>query len=141
MHRTIWLYYFVTGLLSFAAGLPAMDSWASALVPDLPAAACPLPAPGADLTRADLSLCLAAGFATLRDLAGDGLALLLQASPQMPAAQWLRTADAAMLLIGSLCAAIALIWGWATLMTRMAALSMAGSYTLVRAMGAALERR
>lgn len=141
MHRTIWLYYFVTGLLSFAAGLPAMDDWASALVPDLPATACRLGAAGAELSRAELSLCLAAGFATLRDLAGDGVSLLFRATTDMSAAQWMRTADVAILLIGSLCAAIALIWGWATLMTRMAALSMAGSYTLVRAVGTALERR
>ena len=135
MYRSIWMYYFVTGLLSVSAGLPAMDSWADTLLPP-DGAACHFV-----LSRADLSLCLAAGIAEARAAAGAGFALLAGIRPDMALTDWVRVADVAVIAAGLLAAALALVWVWANAMTRLAGLSLTGTYTLVRAVGLALERR
>ncbi len=139
MYRTIWSYYFITGLLSLTAGVPVMDDWASALIPQMGDATCRVV--GAGLTRADVSLCFAAGFNEVRALAGAGFDVLFNAHGGMPMAGWLQVADVLMIMLGVAAAAIALIWVWANGMTRLASLSMTGTYTLVRAVGMALERR
>jgi hypothetical protein len=140
MYRSIWMYYFITGLLSFSAGVPVMDSWASSLLPP-EGAACHLAEPLAGLTRADISLCLAAWIAEARNAAGTGFALLADIHQDMALADWLRVADVAVIAAGLLAAALAAIWVWANAMTRLAGLSLTGTYTLVRAVGIALERR
>lgn len=140
MHRTIWIYYFVTGLLSLSAGLPAIDNWATALIPHLDGVSCRLLEPGIALSRPVFSLCLAAGFNELRGLAGAGLDALLHVHGGMKLAEWLHLADVLVIMLGTAAAAIALLWVWAHGMTRLAAISMTGTYTLVRAMGLALDR-
>ncbi len=140
MYRSIWMYYFITGLLSLSAGLPAMDSWADSLLPP-EGAACQLARALATASRADLSVCLAAGFAEARAAAGAGLSVLADIHHGMALADWLRVADVAVIGAGLLAAALALVWVWANAMTRLAGLSLTGTYTLVRAVGLALERR
>ena len=141
MYRSIWLYYFITGLLSLSAGVPVMDGWASALVPDTTDAACRLSTQALSVTRADFSLCVAAGFNELRSIAGAGFDVLFQANTAMPVAGWIHVVDVLVIMSGTLAAAIALIWLWANGMTRLAGLSLTGTYTLVRAIGMALARR
>ena len=140
MYRSIWMYYFITGLLSFTAGVPAMESWADSLLPP-EGAACHLTQAIAGLSRADLSLCLAAGIAEARTAAGNGLSVLGDIHQGMALADWLRVADVVMITAGLIAAALALVWVWANSMTRLAGLSLTGTYTLVRAVGIALERR
>lgn len=141
MYRTIWTYYFLTGLLSLTAGVPVMDDWASALMPVSGDIACRLFEPGAALSRADMSLCTAAGFNELRGLAGAGFAVLFGARADMAAADWVHFADVLVIFVGTVAAAIAVICIWANGMTRLAALSLTGTYTLVRAIGMALAPR
>ena len=141
MYRTIWSYYFITGLLSFTVGVPVMDDWATALIPQASDAVCRFSAPDGGLTRAGLTLCLAAGFNELRGLAGSGFDVLFQIRADMPAAAWIHVADVLVIMLGTLAAAIALIWVWANGMTRLAGLSLTGTYTLIRAVGMALDRR
>ena len=141
MYRTIWSYYFITGLLSLTAGVPVMDDWASALIPQMGDAACRVGGSAAALTRADVSLCFAAGFNEIRALAGLGFDVLFSAHGGMPVAGWLQVADVLVIMVGVVAAAIALIWVWANGMTRLASMSMTGTYTLFRAVGMALERR
>jgi hypothetical protein len=140
MYRTIWLYYFITGLLGLTAGMPAMDGWASALLPDPASIACRLVEPDIVLSRGELSLCVAAGFNALRDIAGNGVTVLVHAHRDMPLAAWLHLADVLVILCGCVAVAVGLICVWANGMTRLASMSMTGSYTLVRAMGLALDR-
>ena len=140
MYRSIWMYYFITGLLSFTAGVPAMDSWADSLLPP-EGAACQIAQALQRFSRADLSLCLAAGIAEARSAAATGLSLLGDIHQDMPLSDWLRVADVVMITAGLLAAALALVWVWANSMTRLAGLSLTGTYTLVRAVGLALERR
>jgi hypothetical protein len=140
MYRSIWMYYFITGLLSFTAGLPAMDSWADSLLPP-EGAACHIAQALQGFSRADLSLCLAAGIAEASSAAATGLSLLGDIHQDMPLSDWLRVADVVMITAGLLAAALALVWVWANSMTRLAGLSLTGTYTLVRAVGLALERR
>ena len=140
MYRSIWMYYFITGLLSVSAGVPAMDSWADAVLP-AEGAACQLVQAVGSLTRADLSLCLAAGFAEARAAAGAGWSVLADIHHGMTLADWLRVADVAVIAAGLVAAALAVVWVWANAMTRLAGLSLTGTYTLVRAVGIALERR
>lgn len=140
MYRSIWMYYFITGLLSFSAGLPAMDGWADSLLP-AEGATCRLAQAVATLSRAELSLCLATGFAEARSAAGAGLSLLGDIHQGMAWTDWLRVADVAVIGAGLLAAALALVWVWTNAMTRLAGLSLTGTYTLVRAVGIALERR
>ena len=140
MYRSIWMYYFITGLLSFTAGVPAMDSWADSLLPP-EGAACQIAQALQGFSRADLSLCLAAGIAEARSAAATGLSLLGDIHQDMPLSDWLRVADVVMITAGLLAAALALVWVWANSMTRLAGLSLTGTYTLVRAVGLALERR
>ena len=139
MYRTIWSYYFITGLLSLTAGVPVMDDWASALIPQMGDATCRVA--GAALSRADMALCFAAGFNEVRALAGLGFDVLFNARGNMPIAGWLQVADVLVIMFGVLAAAIALIWVWANGMTRLASMSMTGTYTLFRAVSMALERR
>ena len=141
MYRTIWCYYFITGLLSLTAGVPAMDDWATALVPATHEAACRLIDPASVFARGQLSICVAAGFNELRVLAGTGFDILFQVRADMPSADWIRFADVLVIMTGTFAAAIALIWVWANGMTRLAGLSLTGTYTLVRAVGLALDRR
>ena len=138
MYRSIWMYYFITGLLSLTAGLPAMDSWADALLPPEGAACQPAQALA---VRAELALCLAAAVAEARAAAGAGWSVLADIHHGMALADWLRVADVAVIGAGLLAAALALVWLWANAMTRLAGLSLTGTYTLVRAVGIALERR
>jgi len=140
MYRTIWSYYFITGLLSLTAGVPVMDDWATALVPDADGAVCRLAA-AAGLSRTEITLCLASGFNAVRSLAGGGFDALFQIRLDMPVAAWIHVADILVIMLGTLAAAIALIWVWANGMTRLAGLSLTGTYTLVRAIGMALDRR
>lgn len=141
MYRTIWSYYFITGLLSLTAGVPVMDDWASALIPQMGDATCRVAGGAAALTRADMALCFAAGFNEVRALAGLGFNVLFNARSDMPIASWLHVADVLVIMFGVLAAAIALIWVWANGMTRLASMSMTGTYTLFRAVSMALERR
>ena len=141
MYRTIWSYYFITGLLSLTAGVPAMDDWASALIPQMGEATCRISNAAALLSRAEVSVCLAAGFNGARAVAGAGFDVLFNAHHAMPLAGWIQLADVLMIMVCVLAAAIALIWVWANGMTRLAAISMTGTYTLFRAIGMALERR
>jgi hypothetical protein len=140
MYRSIWMYYFITGLLSLTAGVPAMDSWADSLLP-AEGASCHVATALAGLSRADLSLCLAAGIAEARAAAGTGLSLLADIHRDMALADWIRVADVAVIAAGLLAAALAIVCVWANAMTRLAGLSLTGTYTLVRAVGIALERR
>ena len=140
MYRTIWSYYFITGLLSLTAGVPVMDDWATALVPDADGAVCRLAA-AAGLSRSEIALCLAASFNAVRSLAGGGFDTLFQIHLNMPFTAWIHAADILVIMLGTLAAAIALIWVWANGMTRLAGLSLTGTYTLVRAIGMALDRR
>ena len=139
MYRTIWSYYFITGLLSLTAGVPVMDDWASALIPQMGDATCRIADAG--LSRADVSLCFAAGFNEIRVLTGLGFDVLFAAHGGMPIAGWLHVVDVLVIMIGVVAAAVALIWVWANGMTRLASMSMTGTYTLFRAVGMALERR
>ena len=141
MYRTIWSYYFITGLLSLTAGVPVMDDWAAALIPQMSDAACRISGPAALLSRAEMAVCLAAGFNEVRALAGGGFDVLFNAHHAMPLAGWIHVADVLVIMLGVLAAAIALIWVWANGMTRLASVSMTGTYTLFRAVGMALERR
>lgn len=140
MYRTIWSYYFITGLLSLTAGVPVMDSWASSLLP-AEGATCSLSGPLGALSRADLSLCLAAWVNEARALAGSGFDILAGAHQDLPVSGWVRVADVVLIAAGLVAAALAAIWVWANAMTRLAGLSLTGTYTLVRAIGIALERR
>jgi len=140
MYRTIWSYYFITGLLSLTAGVPVMDDWATALMPEASDAVCRFAAAAA-FSRSEITLCLAAGFNEVRSLAGGGFDVLFQMRFDMPITGWIHVADVLVIMLGTLAAAIALIWAWANGMTRLAGLSLTGTYTLVRAVGMALDRR
>src|SRR4051812_42786009 len=120
MYRTIWLYYFITGLLGLTAGMPAMGGWASALLPDPANIACRLVQPDIVLSRGELSLCVAAGFNALRDIAGDGVTVLVHAHRDMPLAAWLHLTDVLVILCGCVAVAVGLICVWANGMTRLA---------------------
>lgn len=141
MYRTIWSYYFITGLLSVTAGVPAMDSWAATLLPADGAGACQLAGNLAAFSRSDMALCLASWITEGRILANAGLSILADAHHGMPLAGWLRVMDVVVIAAGVVAALVALAWLWAGAMTRFAGLSLAGTYTLVRAVGIALEPR
>lgn len=140
MYRTIWSYYFITGLLSLSAGVPAMNSWAAALLPQ-EGAACPLADSLAHLSAAHVSLCLAAWVNEARGMAGTALGVLADIHGGMKLVQWMHVVDVVLIAAGILAAAFAVIWLWANAMTRLAGVSLTGTYTLVRAVGLALERR
>mgnify|MGYP000010225838 CR=1 FL=1 len=141
MYRTIWLYYFVTGALGLGAGLPAIDDWVAGLIPSAAASACQMADPLVGLSRADISICLASWLHQGRDLAADGIDVLSGAHVGMKLAGWLRVVDTAVIFSGCLATALALLWLWASAMTRFAALSLSGTYTLMRAIAMVLTPR
>ncbi len=141
MHRTIWLYYFVSGALGLGAGLPAIDDWVARLIPSAATGACTVAEPLAGLSRADISLCLASWLLWGRDLGVHGIEIFAGAHIGMNPAAWLRVIDTAVIFSGCLATALALLWLWASGMTRFAALSLSGTYTLMRAIAMLLAPR
>jgi hypothetical protein len=141
MYRTIWLYYFVSGALGLGAGLPAIGDWAAGLVPSAAAAACHMAEPLAGVSRADVALCLASWLHQGRDLLAHGIDVLAGAHVGLNAAGWLRVVDTAVILAGCVATALALLWLWASFMTRFAALSLSGTYSLMRAIAMLLAPR
>ena len=141
MYRSIWLYYFVSGALGLGAGLPAIDGWVAGVLPSATTQACLIADPLAGISRADITLCLASWLLQGRDLAFHGIDILTGAHVGMRMAGWLRVVDTAVIFAGCLAVALALLWLWASAMTRFAALSLSGTYTLMRAIAMLLAPR